>query len=131
MNDPIANDDTQSAESTARDGRDPDSGDPVLNRCNVAYCDLLRLLKAAIAAATTAGTELATAMRELGDNFDNFIETRMPLHPAGAHALIRFAADAGLQPDGLTPAIAVPLGRVLEAAALLGGLYLNERGQRS
>jgi hypothetical protein len=107
-----------------------DGIDPARERCNTAYCDVLRLSKAAAAAAITAGTELAAIERKLGDQFDAFVERQLPLTPAEAHALIHFAADVGLQPDGLSPVIAVPLGRVLSAMALLGGLYLDEQEQR-
>jgi hypothetical protein len=83
-------------------------------------------LKAAIAAAVAAGLELAKIQSKLGEGFSEFITTKTMLAVPEARALVRFAAEAGLQPDNLSPAVAVPLARVLDAAALLGGLYLAE-----
>ena len=43
--------------------------------------------------------------------------------------MIRFAAEAGLQPDRLTPAHDVSLGRLLRGVALLGRLYVEQQEQ--
>ena len=96
------------------------------DNCNEGHCDVNRLGKALLTAATTAGTELAAAQRDLGDRFDQFITTRTPWNLAEAHTLIAFAAQAGLQPEGLSAAVAVSLGKMLESAALLGRLYMEE-----
>ncbi len=93
---------------------------------NEAWCDLNRLGKAVDAAVIVAGHELAAAQRELGDGFDAFIRTRTPWNAAEARTLIRFAGQAGLSPERLTAAVAVPLSRVLEAIAVLGQLYTAE-----
>ena len=76
--------------------------------------------------AIVAGRELAAAQRELGGGFDAFIRTRTPWQLAEARALIAFAAQAGLTPEGLSAAVTVPLGTVMTAAALLGELYTAE-----
>ena len=75
---------------------------------------------------SSPATRLAAAQRELGDGLDAFITTRTPWNLAEARALIAFAAQAGLQPEGLTPAVAVGLGRLLAATAVLGELYTAE-----
>ena len=101
-----------------------------LDDCREAYCDVLRSLRAANRAAIVAGDALAAARSELGcDEFPSFVTTRMPWRLPEAEAMIAFAAQVGMRPDQLTPAIAVPLARMLEAAGLLGGLYLQQQGE--
>ena len=107
---------------------DLDPTDPAPSRANVAGLAVLRLVKAAIGAAIAAGLELASVEQDLGSEFSTFIETTM-LTVVEARTLIQFAGQAGLQPDQLTPAIAVPMDRVLRAMVLLGGTFLEERGQ--
>ena len=94
------------------------------DKCNEGYCDLVRPGKAMVAAAIVAGRELTVAQRELGGGFDAFIRMRTPWNMAEARTLIQFAAQVGLQPEGLTPSVAVPLERVLEAVTLLGNTFL-------
>lgn len=101
---------------------------PTQERCNVAYCDVLRLSKAMLAAVITLGNELTAAEGEMGSGFAEFVVTRTPLKIVEARTLIRFAAEVGLQPDALTAAIAVPLSRMFEAVAVLGKLFLEEQG---
>ncbi len=94
---------------------------------NEAWCDLNRLGKALDAVAIVAGRELAAAQRELGDGIDAFIRTRTPWNMAETRTLIQFAAQAGLSPERLTPADDVALATMLEAIALLGRLYTDQR----
>ena len=89
--------------------------DPPEARCNVAGLAVLRLGKATILAAISAGTELAGIEQDLGAELSTFITTKTMLSAGEARTMINFAAQAALTPEGLTPAVAVPLTRVLEA----------------
>lgn len=109
---------------------DLDPTDAPAARANVVGLAVLRLVKAAIAAAVAAGMELTGIEREVGAGFPAFITTKTMLTVPEARTLIELAARAGLQPDRLTAAVDVPLGRVLEATALLGNLYLQHRDVR-
>ena len=114
-------------------GSDADAGprDPTnLDDCREHFCDLLRLLRAANRAAIVAGDTLAKARSELGcDEFPSFVTTRLPWSVPEAETMIRFAQQVGLRAEQLTPAIAVPLARMLEAAGLLGRLHLEQQGE--
>jgi hypothetical protein len=106
--------------------------DPIQDRCNVVFCAVLRLTKAMLAAVIVAGSELAAAERELGAGFPEFVATKTPWTLPAVRAVINFATQAGLRPEGISPAVAVPLARLLEATALLGELYVAEgNGQGS
>jgi hypothetical protein len=107
------------------------TGPANLDEINTVWCDLIRLGKAMIAAAITAGSELAAAERELVAGFDTLIATRTPWNLPEARGMIRFAREAGLQRDRLTPAADVALGRMLGAMALLGRVYMEQFGEPS
>ena len=79
------------------------------------------MTKPMLAAAVTAGCELAKVEQELGADFDEFITSKTPWNVMEARTLISFAARGRLaRPDGLTPAVAVPLSQVFEAVAHIG-----------
>jgi hypothetical protein len=105
---------------------DLSSTDPPEAPCNVGYCAVIRLMKALLAAAVTTGIELGRAHEEMNTSFPMFIGTKTPWTLPAARAMVRFAAEAGLQADRLTPADDVALEQMLEKVALLGGLYLAE-----
>ena len=96
---------------------------------NVAWCDAIRNGKAFLAAAIVAGRELATARDELREKFDEFINTKTPFTVPEAHTLIAFEIQAGLTVECLSPAVAVPLSRVLQAVALLGRFFVEQQDQ--
>ena len=100
--------------------------DPAADRANVAGLAVLRLGKGLLGAAVTAGRELASIEREMGTEFTTCIAAKTMLSVGEARTLINFAARAGLQPEGLTAAAAVPLSRVLGAVALLGNTFQAE-----
>ena len=58
--------------------------DSPTDRCNVAYCAVIRLIKALLAALIGTGTELAAAEREMGAEFPGFVVTKTPLTTAEA-----------------------------------------------
>jgi hypothetical protein len=120
---------TPAAQSPAgANGADPRATGPTnLDQLNESFCAMVRLAKALIATAITAGAELADARRELGDGFPQFVAARTPWNLAEVEAVIRFAAEVGLQSEQLTPAVSVPLGRMLAAAGLLGELYMEQQ----
>ena len=95
------------------------------DQCNEAWCDLNRMGKAVLRAVIVAGNELAAAQRELGDGFGAFVTARTPWNLTEAHAMINFARQARLSPEGLTAAISVPLV-CWAAVALLGNTFLAE-----
>jgi hypothetical protein len=108
---------------------DLDPADPFEARANVAGLAVLRLGKAMVGATVAAGQVLGRIEQDLGTEFPTFIAAKTMLTAGEARTMVSFAAQAGLQPDGLTAAVAVPLGRVLEAVALLGQLYVAEMEQ--
>ncbi len=100
--------------------------DPAQARLNACFCAVLRLVKAMLAALIGAGVELAKVQEELGAGFDEFITTKTPWNMTEVRALVTFAAQAGLSPEGLTPAHDVASARMMAAVALLGRLYTAE-----
>ncbi len=101
--------------------------DPAADRANVVGLAVLRLGKGLLGAAVAAGLELASIEREMGAEFPTFIAAKTMLTEAEARTLIRFVREAGLSAEGLSPAVAVPLSRVLGAIALLGQLHTEQR----
>ena len=108
---------------------DLDPAAPAQERANVSGLAVLRLSKALGAASIVAGRELAGIERGLGDGFARFIMTKTMLTVVEARALIRFATQADLRPEGLSAAVDVPLARVLTAVALLGRLFVEQQTQ--
>jgi len=118
---------------TRQESRQADATEPLpidtTSRCNPAFCVEISVLMAAIAGMPTAGFKLTAAEGPMGDGFGLFVATRTPLNPVEARTLVCFAAEAGLWPDQLTPTHDVPLSRMFEAVAPLGGFFMEEHEQ--
>ncbi len=118
---------------TRQDSRQADATEPLpidtTSRCNPAFCVEISVLMAAMAGMPTAGFELAAAKGRMGGGFGLFVATRTPLNLVEARTLVCFGAEAGLWPDQLTPTHDVPLSRMFEAVAPLGGFFMEEHEQ--
>lgn len=126
---PTCNTTTPGSQSSPTPIVDLNLTDPPADRANVCGLAVLRLAKAAVATSITAGRELASIAQAQGADFDTMITTRTMLNVAEAKTLIAFAAQPGLQPDRLTPAVAVPFSQVLRAVAMLGDTYMAKVNQ--